>query len=66
METLIDELATRANTDQIAYRAKLLNPDTRRLRAALALRPQKAAGRNSVPRHHAVGIACTEYQGKNI
>ena len=37
METLIDELAARARMDPIAYRRRLLNPDAKKLRAALDL-----------------------------
>lgn len=61
METLIDELATRAKVDPVAYRLKLLSPDAKKLRACLALLQEKTASwRNSVPRNHAVGIACHE------
>src|SRR5437870_8290856 len=44
METLIDELATRAKTDPIAYRRKLLKPEAKKLRAALDLMAEKSAG----------------------
>jgi isoquinoline 1-oxidoreductase subunit beta len=61
METLVDELATRAKMDPIAYRLKLLSPDAKKLRACLALLEEKsAAWRKSVPGNHAVGIACHE------
>ncbi len=61
METLVDELATRAKMDPIAYRLKLLSPDAKKLRACLALLEEKSATwRKSVPRNHAVGIACHE------
>jgi isoquinoline 1-oxidoreductase beta subunit len=61
METLVDELATRAKMDPIAYRLKLLSPDAKKLRACLTLLEEKSATwRNSVPRSHAVGIACHE------
>lgn len=61
METLIDELATRAKIDPIAYRHKLLKPDAKKLRAALALMDEKsAAWRHKVPKGHAVGISCHE------
>lgn len=66
METLIDELATHANTEPIAYRMKLLKPDARRLRASLALLNEKSAWRKNLPRGHAVGIACNEYQGTAV
>ena len=61
METLIDELATRANADPIAYRQSLLSPDAKKLKACLALLQEKTASwRARVPRDHAVGIACHE------
>ncbi len=61
METLIDELATRAKTDPIAYRRKLLKPDAKKLRAVLDLMDEKSATwRNKLPKGHAVGIACHE------
>ena len=61
METLIDELATRAKMDPIAYRRKLLKPDAKKLAAALDLMDQRsAAWRNKLPKGHAVGIACHE------
>jgi isoquinoline 1-oxidoreductase beta subunit len=61
METLIDELATRARMDPIAYRRKLLKPDATKVLAALALMEGKsAAWRRTLPRNHAVGIACHE------
>jgi len=66
METLIDELATRANVDPIAYRLKLIKPDARRLRATLALLEEMSSWRNHLPRGHAVGIACNEYQGTAV
>src|SRR5258708_28180375 len=61
METLIDELAMRANADPIAYRQSLLSPDAKKLKACLALLQEKTASwRAHVPRDHAVGIACHE------
>src|SRR5437016_814317 len=61
METLIDELATRAKTDPIAYRRKLLKPDAKKLRGALDLMDEKSiAWRNKLPQGHAVGISCHE------
>src|SRR5712691_802786 len=61
METLVDELATRAKIDPIAYRRKLLKPDAKKLRGALDLMDEKsAAWRNKLPKGHAVGIACHE------
>ena len=61
METLVDELATRAKVDPIAYRRKLLKPDAKKLRAALALMEEKSAPwRTKLPKGHAAGIACHE------
>jgi len=66
METLIDELATRAKMEPIAYRMKLLKPEARRLRASLALLNEKSGWRRNLARGHAVGIACSEYQGTAV
>ena len=67
METLIDELATRAKIDPIAYRRKLLKPDAKKLRAVLDLMDQKsAAWRNRLPKGHAVGISCHECFGTAV
>jgi isoquinoline 1-oxidoreductase beta subunit len=67
METLVDELAARAKADPIAYRRKLLKPDARKLRAALALMEEKsAAWRTKLPRNHAAGIACHESFGTGV
>src|SRR6185503_17128731 len=61
METLIDELATRAKMDPIAYRRKLLKPDAKKLRAVLDLLEEKSAvWRKSLPKGHAAGISCHE------
>lgn len=60
METLIDELATRAKADPIAYRLKLLSPEAKKLRACLTLLQKKTVWRNSIPHNHAVGIASHE------
>jgi len=61
METLIDELATRARMDPIAYRLKLLKPEAKKLRATLALMEEKsAAWRSKLPKNHSAGIACHE------
>ncbi len=60
METLIDELATRAKVDPITYRRKLLKTEAKKLRAVLDLMDQKSAWRNSLPKGHAVGISCHE------
>jgi len=58
METLIDELATRAKMDEIEYRRRLLDPKASKLRAAVDLLAEKAVWRNGLPQGHAVGIAC--------
>src|SRR5688572_15527080 len=63
METLVDELATRAKMDPIAYRRKLLKPDAKKLRAALELLEQKITWRNSLAKGHALGISCHESFG---
>jgi isoquinoline 1-oxidoreductase beta subunit len=60
METLIDELATRAGTDPIAYRRKLLKVDARKLRSVLDLLDEKSGWRRTLPNGRAVGIACHE------
>ncbi len=66
METLIDELATRAKTDPIAYRRKLLKPEAKKLRAALDLLDQQSGWRNSLPKGHAAGIASHECFGTAV
>lgn len=61
METLIDELATRAKMGAIAYRLKLLKPEAKKLRAVLELLEQKSPWRNQLPPPgHALGFACHE------
>ena len=60
METLVDELATRAKVDPIAYRRKLLKADAKKLHAVLDLLEQKSAWRKTLPRGRAAGIACHE------
>jgi isoquinoline 1-oxidoreductase beta subunit len=60
METLIDELATRAKIDPIAYRRKLLKPEAKKLLAALNLLDEKSAWRRNLPKGHAAGISCHE------
>jgi len=61
METLIDELATRAKMDPIAYRWKLLKPDAKKLHGALDLMEEKtAAWRNKLRKGHAIGFSCHE------
>ncbi|HUS09198.1 MAG TPA: xanthine dehydrogenase family protein molybdopterin-binding subunit [Pyrinomonadaceae bacterium] len=67
METLIDELATRAKIDAIAYRRKLLKPDAKKLRSVLDLMDEKsAAWRNKLPKGHAVGISCHQCFGTAV
>lgn len=67
METLIDELATRAKMDPIAYRRKLLKPDAKKLRRVLDLLDEKTVSwRTRLPRGHAAGIACHESFGTGV
>jgi isoquinoline 1-oxidoreductase beta subunit len=60
METLVDELATRAKVDPIEYRRKLLKPDAKKLRSVLDLLDEKSGWRKSLPAGRAFGIACHE------
>lgn len=61
METLVDELATRAKMDPIAYRRKLLKPEAKKLLTVLDLLEKATASwRNRLPRGHALGISCHE------
>src|SRR2546423_5961671 len=66
METLIDELATRARIDPIAYRRKLLKPDAKKLRSVLDLLAEKSGWRNSLPKGHAAGMASHECFGTAV
>ena len=67
METLIDELATRARMDPFAYRRKLLKPDAKKTRTAMDLLDQTTAGwRNKLPSGHALGVACHESFGTGV
>jgi len=67
METLVDELATRAGTDPIAYRRKLLKPDAKKLRGVIDLMEEKsAAWRNHLAEGHAAGVACHESFGTSV
>jgi len=59
METLIDELATRAKVDPIAYRRKLLKPDSHKLRRTLDLLETKTANWR-LARGRAKGVSCHE------
>jgi isoquinoline 1-oxidoreductase beta subunit len=65
METLIDELATRAKIDPIAYRRKLLKPDAHKLRKTLDLLETKTANWR-LSRGHAKGVACHECFGTGV
>jgi len=60
METLIDELASRAKVDPIAYRRKLLKPDAKKLQSVLDLLDEKSGWRKTLPKGRAAGIACHE------
>ncbi len=67
METLIDELATRARMDPIAYRRKLLKPDAKKLLQPLELLDKATAGwRNKLSRGHALGVSCHESFGTGV
>jgi len=67
METLIDELATRARMDPIGYRRKLLKPDAKKLLSTLELLDKASAGwRNTLPRGHALGVSCHESFGTGV
>ncbi len=67
METMIDELATRARMDPIAYRRKLLKPDAEKLIGPLDLLDKATAGwRNKLARGHALGVSCHESFGTGV
>jgi isoquinoline 1-oxidoreductase subunit beta len=67
METLVDELATRAGTDFIVYRQKLLKPDAKKLRGVIDLVDQKSSPwRNHLPEGHASGVAFHESFGTTV
>jgi len=66
METLIDELAARAEADPVAYRRKLLKPEAKKLHAALQLLDAKAAWRRRLPKGHAAGVSCHESFGTGV
>jgi len=67
METLIDELATRAKADPIAYRRKLLKPEAKKLHSVLDLLEKASASwRNSLPRGHALGVSSHESFGTGV
>ena len=67
METLIDELATRAKIDGIAYRRRLLKPEAGKLHRTLELLEKaSAAWRNRLPKGHALGVSCHESFGTGV
>ena len=67
METLIDELATRARMDPIAYRRKLLKPEAKKLLRTLdLLEKATAVWRKSLPSGHALGVSCHECFGTGV
>jgi isoquinoline 1-oxidoreductase beta subunit len=67
METLIDELATRAKMDPIAYRRQLLKPEAKKLLRPLELLEKASAvWRNKLPRGHALGVSCHESFGTGV
>jgi isoquinoline 1-oxidoreductase subunit beta len=67
METLIDELAARAKADPIAYRRKLLKADAGKLQRTLDLMDEKSAPwRRTLPKGHALGVACHESFGTGV
>ena len=66
METLIEELASRAKIDPVAYRRKLLKPEAKKLHSVLNLLEAKTAWRRRLPRGHAVGFACHESFGTGV
>ena len=67
METLIDELASRARMDPIAYRRKLLKPEAKKLLSTLELLDKTTAEwRNRLPKGHALGISCHESFGTGV
>jgi isoquinoline 1-oxidoreductase beta subunit len=67
METLIDELATRARIDPIAFRRALLATDAKKRRRVLDLMDEKsAAWRRTLPKGHAAGIAVHECFGTAV
>ncbi len=66
METLVEELATRAKIDPIAYRRKLLKPEAKKLHSVLNLLEAKSTWRRRLPRGHAVGFACHESFGTGV
>ena len=67
METLVDELASRAGRDPVVYRQKLLKPDAKKLRGVIDLVDEKSANwRNHLAEGHAAGVACHESFGTGV
>src|SRR6266849_7573000 len=67
METLIDELATRAKADSIVYRRMLLKADAGKLHRVLDLMDEKSAPwRTKLPKGRAFGVACHESFGTGV
>ncbi len=67
METLIDELATRAGMDPFAYRRKLLKPEAKKpLRALDLLEQVSARWRDKLLSGHALGVSCHESFGTGV
>jgi isoquinoline 1-oxidoreductase beta subunit len=67
METLIDELASRAKVDPIAYRKKLISAEAKKLHSVLDLLDENSAPwRSKIAQGHAVGIACHESFGTGV
>jgi len=67
METLIDELATRAKIDPIDYRLRLLPQNANKRRGTLTLlRQESTSWRHDLARNHAVGIAANEYHETDV
>ena len=66
VETLIDELASRAKIDPISYRLGLFKPEAKRFISSMKLLQEKARWRDSLPPGHAYGVACSMYNGTAI
>jgi len=67
METLVDELASRAGRDPVVYRQKLLKPDAKKLRGVIDLVDEKSAPwRNHLAEGHAWGVALHESFGTSV
>jgi hypothetical protein len=66
LQTLVDGLAMRAHADPIAYRLRFLQREALRLRVALELLDRVSDWRRHLPRGHAAGTACVEYEGTAV